>query len=191
MSTETKPDQVRDRILKTAGELFYCEGINATGVDRISEAAGVSKRSLYQRFASKDELVVAYLVAAGAAYLDGVVPSEDDEKTPRDRMLAVFSGLQNKSFEEDFRGCPCVNAAAELADAAHPARVTAVENKLRLQGFFARQAVLAGALDPHGLAQQLMMVFDGGMSYALVHDTTIPGSCHAAAQALIEAQLPR
>ncbi|MBP2707186.1 TetR/AcrR family transcriptional regulator [Microbispora sp. RL4-1S] len=190
MFAEAKPDKVRDRILKTAGELFYFEGINATGVDRISEVAGVSKRSLYQRFASKDKLVADYLAVAGAAFVDGVMPPEDDDTTPRERMLAVFSRLQAESLEPRFRGCPCINAAAELADAAHPARATAVENKLWLQEFFTRQATLAGALDPHGLAQQLTMVFDGGVSYALVRNAAIPDSCYAAAETLIEAQLP-
>jgi AcrR family transcriptional regulator len=190
VSTATKPDKVRERILKTACELFYSRGINATGVDKISEAAGVSKRSLYQRFGAKDQLVAAYLNTIGSETTDSYLPAEADDESPRGRILAVFSTLRAESQEPGFRGCPLVNAAAELPDSAHPGRAVAVEYKMQVQDFFGRQAALAGARDPESLAEQLLMLFDGAMAYALVRATPIPDSTCTAAQALIESQLP-
>ncbi|MBC6463437.1 TetR/AcrR family transcriptional regulator [Actinomadura sp. HBU206391] len=190
MAKQTKPDRVRERILTSASELFYNEGINSTGVDRISEAAGVSKRSLYQRFTGKDELVAAYLTARGPALIDVFLPAEDDDATPRERMLAVFSTLRAESGAGDFRGCAFVNAAVELPDPAHPARAVTLDHKLQVEAFFARQAALAGADDPDGLAQQLAVIFDGAMCYALVRAASVPESVHTAAETLIDACIP-
>lgn len=178
---------MRERILATASRLFYAEGINATGVDRISEAAGVSKRSLYQRFRSKDELVAAYLAVFAPAILDGQLPPEDDDSAPADRILAVFSAARRDSEGATFRGCPLVNAAAELCDPDHPARAVSLDYKLRMQAFFTRQAALAGAADPEALAEQLAILFDGGMAYALVRNTVIPVGIEAAAKAIVDA----
>ncbi|MFC6083487.1 TetR/AcrR family transcriptional regulator [Sphaerisporangium aureirubrum] len=187
-SKETRPDTVRERILKTAGELFYTEGINTTGVDRISEAAGVSKRTLYQRFTGKDELVAAYLTVTGGAAMDRYLPPEDDGTAPRDRILSVFATLRAHSTEPDFRGCLFLNATAELSDLHHPARPITLEYKLRLHAFFARQATLMNAPAPESLADQLIMLFDGGMSYALVRTTAVPESILTAARVLLDAQ---
>jgi AcrR family transcriptional regulator len=188
VTTAIKPDKVRERILQTACRLFYGEGINATGVDRISEVAGVSKRSLYQRFAGKDELIAAYLTAMGPRAVADYLPAEDDDATPVARILGVFSTLETASHDADFRGCPNLNAAAELPDPAHPARVIALRYKLQLQDFFARQAALAGAQDPDVLAEQLVMLFDGAMSHALVRDAPVPAGVYGAVRTLVDAQ---
>ncbi|MEO3809271.1 TetR/AcrR family transcriptional regulator [Sphaerisporangium sp. B11E5] len=187
-SKDTGTDMVRERILKTAGELFYAGGIGATGVDRISEAAGVSKRSLYQRFGSKDELVTEYLTIDGTAVADRLLPPEDDGAAPRDRVLAVFETLRDGSRRPGFRGCLVLNAAAELPDPAHPARAVALDHKLRVRAFFARQVTAMGAADPEALADQLLMLFDGAMSYSLVRAAAVPESAVTAARVLLDAQ---
>ncbi|MBB6471071.1 TetR family transcriptional regulator [Sphaerisporangium rubeum] len=187
-SRDTATDTVRERILSTAGELFYAGGICATGVDRLSEAAGVSKRSLYQRFGGKDALIAEYLSASGTAVTGRLLPPEDDATPPRDRVLALFTTLCERSREPGFRGCPMLNAAAELPDPAHPARVVALEQKLRMRDFFSRQAAAMGAEDPGSLADQLLMLFDGAMSYVLVRATPVPESVVTAARALLDAQ---
>jgi hypothetical protein len=83
-----------------------------------------------------------------------------------------------------------VNAAAQLPDPAHPARAVTFDHKLRVQAFFTRQAALAGAEDPDGLGQQLLMLLDGCMCYALVRATAVPDSIYTAAEALIDARIP-
>src|ERR1700683_1101135 len=102
----------RQRILETAAELFYREGINATGVERLAAEASVSKRTLYQHFPSKAAVVEEYLHGMEQRIADTVITSEDDQ-TPRERLLAAFDG--HVAPGETFRGCPFHNAAVESA----------------------------------------------------------------------------
>src|SRR4051812_19667215 len=87
--TETRPS-ARARLLSAANELFYAEGVQSVGIDRIIERAGVAKASLYNTFGSKDELVHAYLQARHAATADRVLAAVDRHDNPRDRLLGVF-----------------------------------------------------------------------------------------------------
>ena len=177
----------RERLLHAASELFYREGVGAVGVDRISERAGVSKRTLYQQFASKDDLVAASLRRAGPGILSAYLGAAERCAAPRTRILAVFEGLMTWSGSDGFRGCPFVNAATELADPAHPARAVARESKLHMQSFFKEQARLGGSPDPASLAIQLMIVFDGAMIQSVVHSRVVPETVRAAVEALLDA----
>ncbi|MFC4032389.1 TetR/AcrR family transcriptional regulator [Streptomyces polygonati] len=189
MSGSSGVDRVRERIVETAGELFTSRGINATGVDLICESAGVSKRSMYQRFASKDELVAVYLADMVESLRKEYLPDDEAVLTPVERILAVFAAAQRGSRDEYFRGCRLLNASAELADPEHPGRLIAAGGKLDIQAYFAEQAAEAGARDPGALAEHLAILFDGGFSYALVRRTTMPIGVLAAARALIETHL--
>ncbi|MDX3853462.1 TetR/AcrR family transcriptional regulator [Streptomyces sp. AK02-01A] len=188
MSVSPKVDRVKERLVQTASELFYSRGINATGVDLICEVAGVSKRSMYKRFAGKDELVAEYLTGTGTSILAGYLPA-DDHGSPVARILSVFAAAQRDTTKEDFRGCPLINAAAELSVPSHPARTIAADYKLDLQAYFTRQAALAGAREPEALAEQLAILFDGGLAYALVRRTVMPTGIMAAAKAIIDTQI--
>jgi len=176
----------RQRLLEAAGELFYRYGIGAVGVELISKAAGVSKRTLYQQFGSKDQLIAASLDQAGQAVLGIYLPPADDGgAAPRDQILAAFDALTGWSAAPEFRGCPFINTAAELADPEHPARVVARDYKLRLREFFARQAERGGARDPQQLADQLLIVFDGAIVQAVMDTAASPAAARAAADALL------
>src|SRR5580700_2688664 len=98
----------RQRILDTAAELFYRDGINATGVERLAAESSVSKRTLYQHFPSKTAVVEEYLRGMDQHVADTLIHSRDD-LTPRQRMLAAFDS--NTAPGETFRGCPFHNAA--------------------------------------------------------------------------------
>jgi AcrR family transcriptional regulator len=185
------PPTARRKLLDTAAELFYREGIGPTGVDRISAAAGVSKRSLYQHFAGKDALVAAALAEHGPAILERYIPADDSEASPRQKILSVFDALGRWSQAPDFRGCPFVNAAAELASPDHPARAVARDYKLRLARYFARQAEIGGARDPEALAEQLLMLFDGATSQALIKSSPVPDSARTAAEILLDVEMQR
>jgi AcrR family transcriptional regulator len=177
----------RRRLLDTAAELFYREGIGATGVDRISAEAGVSKRSLYQHFNNKDDLVAAALADQGQAILERYIPRGDDDEPPRKKILAVFDALRSWSEAPDFRGCPFVNVSTELTDPAHPARAVARQSKLRLRKYFAQQAQMGGVNDPEALAEQLLMIFDGAIAHSLVNDCPVPASAQDTAESVLEA----
>jgi AcrR family transcriptional regulator len=177
----------RRKLLDTAADLFYREGIGTTGVDRISAEAGVSKRSLYQHFASKDGLVAAALAHHGQAILDRYIPVDDSEAPARQKILDVFDALSRWSEAPDFRGCPFVNVATELANPHHPARAVARDYKLSVQRYFARQAQVGGAKNPKLLAEQLLMLFDGAICQAVMKSAPVPDSTRAAAKILLDA----
>jgi AcrR family transcriptional regulator len=177
----------RQRLLDAAAGLFYRQGTGTVGVDLISRTAGVSKRTLYQQFGSKDQLIAESLDAHGPAILDRYLPAEDDDATPRQRILAVFDGLAGWTTAQEYRGCPFINTCAEIADPCHPARRVAHAYKLRLRDFFARQASLGRAGDPQLLADQLAIVFDGAIVQAVARLTHRRDASRAAAQALLDA----
>ncbi|MFD7713728.1 TetR/AcrR family transcriptional regulator [Streptomyces sp. NPDC059786] len=110
------------RALEAAGRLFYERGIHAVGVDLIAAEAGVTKKTLYDRFGSKDRIVVEYLADRDErwrAFLAGRLHAAP--ATPRDRILAVFDASRAWARENSSKGCGMVNAHAEISDPAHPA----------------------------------------------------------------------
>lgn len=117
----------RDRLLEAATSLFYNEGIAAAGIDRIVEKAGVAKKSLYNNFSSKAELVTTYIEFRHAEWLDLYRNRVEQVSTPKDKILSVFLAYQDHAefaYERGFRGCGLLNAAAELpADAPGRAAV--------------------------------------------------------------------
>jgi AcrR family transcriptional regulator len=184
----------RQRLLAAGSDLFYRYGIGAVGVDLISDTAGVSKRTLYQQFGSKDELVAECLRTSGADVVAHYLRGVTDEAPPRERILGVFDGLADWSRLDSFRGCPFMNTATELSDPGHPARQVAREFKLTLRDFFAREAKRGEATDPAMLADQLLMLFDGAMVQAVMGtaasgsgDRDIVPASLAAAGALMDA----
>jgi AcrR family transcriptional regulator len=184
MSTATR-SKPRDRVLSAASLLFYRDGIHAVSIDRLCAEAAVSKRSLYQYFANRDEIVTEMLRSRGAELAAALVPAEDDDRTPRERVLDVFDRLRARSASPDYRGCPFANTAIELKDRTHPAAVAATGYKLELTAFFRRQAELAGAADPQLLATQLTMLFDGAGAHAVMQ-----GELSDAPRLAADARLP-
>jgi len=152
------------------------------GVDAICAAAGVSKRTLYQQFGSKDQLVATCLDTVGPAILDRYAGGRAGP--PLERITAVFTGLWQSASGEGFRGCAFINTATDLADPAHPARAVARAYKEQLRDFFAATAREGGARDPDKLAEQLLILFDGAMVTAQMGTVTSPDSTLDAVLAL-------
>jgi AcrR family transcriptional regulator len=187
--TQTKP-KPRDRVLAAAALLFVREGVNAVGVDRLAQEAGVSKRSIYQHFDGKDAIVATMLQEYGPQVVAGYF-APDGEGTPRERTLHVFEALHEAARVSDFYGCPFVNVATELRDREHPAAVVARHFKEQLTAYFERQATAAGAADPQLLAVQLTLLFDGASASAALRGGTPDAALAAAAQLFDAAVRPR
>jgi AcrR family transcriptional regulator len=183
MTTSATP---RERLLDAAGELFYREGVNV-GVDALCKAAGVSKKSMYQLFRSKDELIAESLASRGPSYQTLLHPGPEDERSPRDRILAVFERQDEMAADGNFLGCPFVSTAIELKNPEHPGSVVARHFKQQLTDFFQRELVRAGAEDPSILAIQLTMIFDGASARAVVRAQTLGGIGVTTAAALLDA----
>lgn len=176
----------RDRLLQAASELFYREGTVAVGVDRICQQAQVSKRSMYQLFSTKDELVAAALQVTGDTLGPQYLPTEEDSRSPREQILSIFAWLDLISTMPDYGGCPFVNTATELKDADHPAALVAREYKQQMTDVFEREARAAGAADPALLAQQLTIIFDGCGSRVVMTGRALNGLAVATATVLID-----
>ena len=173
----------RQRILDAAADLFYREGINATGVERLAAESSVSKRTLYQHFPSKTAVVEEYLRAAEqrVSRLD----ADTTDRTPRERLLAVFDAPTTRGAT--FRGCPLHNAAVEAAGAMPGVREIVRESKRSFADGLTELADQAGAADPRQLGNQLAVLSEGAAALATSLDDPSPWA-HAkkAAEALID-----
>lgn len=175
-ATRTYKPGARDRLIAAAERLFYAEGIRAVGVDRLCAEAEVSKRSLYQHFAGKDDVVTAMLQAKAAEAAAHLAPGDH---SPRQRILAVFEALDQAAESADFRGCPFVGAATELKDPEHPATRVACEQKIALTEYFADALRSEGVADADLLALQLTLIFDGASAYGVVRGGATPATRQA------------
>ncbi|HEU0285899.1 MAG TPA: TetR family transcriptional regulator [Nocardioidaceae bacterium] len=178
-----------ERILRVASELFYTRGIRAVGVDTIAEEAGTTKKTLYDRFGSKDRLVAAYLEARDArwrAFLDEHLEQQGPD--PEARLLAIFDATESWQDRYAHRGCSAINAGAELVDPSHPARRLLAPQKLWLRDLLRDLAVEAGLREPEHLADQLLLVHEGALVALSVAelDTTMDAA-RAAVRTLISA----
>ncbi len=154
------------RIVAAAEELFYAQGITAVGVDLIAERSGVTKRTLYNQFGSKDRLVTAYLSARDARWRT-LVRAEVEAVRGTDPVAAVtapFTALRVWSRADAERGCAFINALAELPDPAHPAHRVAAGQKLWLRTLFAELATEAGCRAPAALATRLLVLHEGALA---------------------------
>ena len=182
----------RERLLAAADELFYAEGVQTVGIDRIIERAGVAKGSLYNVFGSKEELVAAYLASrhdGTTRRLTNAIEGFDD---PRRKILAVFDAQALLFKEPGFNGCAFIAASTE----ARPGGlVQSAADRFRawIRAMFTDLAEQAGAPDPASLGRQLQLLYDGaGLAARMDHcDPGIEPSARDAAQALLDAALTR
>ncbi|MGW9030887.1 TetR/AcrR family transcriptional regulator [Streptomyces sp. NPDC055722] len=175
----------RERLLDTAAELFYREGVSI-GVEALCRAAGVSKRTMYQLFVSKDDVLAASLDRAGSLHLGRLLPASEADRPPRARIMHVFERLESLSASPGYLGCPFVATAFELKDPEHPASVVARRFKDALTDFFRQEAQHGDVQDPELLARQLTVVFDGSSSRAVVQAQHLGGLAVATAAALLD-----
>src|ERR1700704_6662021 len=145
---------MKDRILETADRLFYLQGIRAVGVDTIAAEIGISKRTLYNHFPSKDALSSAYLARR-------FVAPRPSQKPPAEQILGTFDSLERRFSAKDFRGCPFVNAVAELGSEDQSVRRIAVAFKESRRLWFRDLLLQLGVADAEGLATQLTLLVDG------------------------------
>jgi AcrR family transcriptional regulator len=154
------------RVLDAASDLFYERGIHAVGVDTIAEAAGVTKKTLYDRFGSKEALVLAYLQHRDARWREHLAAqlSRVTEPGP-DRVLAVFDAAISWSGKNGPKGCSAVNARAEVGDGhdGHPLFPEIARQKTWLLDLFAELCREAGVVDHSGMAKRMMLLHEGAL----------------------------
>jgi AcrR family transcriptional regulator len=173
MSSSEKPT-MKARILETADRLFYLQGIRAVGVDTIAAEIGISKRTLYNHFPSKNELIAAYLAGRFKQ-----VPASD--KPPVEQILGTFDRLERGFAAKGFRGCPFVNAVAELGAEDRSVKKIAIAFKESRRIWFRDLLTQLEVADANGLATQLQLLVDGAIATDLVRND--PSAARAAKDA--------
>jgi AcrR family transcriptional regulator len=154
--------RVRERIMRTASDLFYRRGIRAVSVDTIASEAGTNKMSFYRNFASKDKLVTEYLRAEereGWRWWDDTVAEHAGD--PRSQVESLFDVLVTNTCKDDSRGCALANAAVEITEPDHPARAVVEKYKSELRRRFRHLAHEMGAHEPDALGDALMLLWEG------------------------------
>jgi AcrR family transcriptional regulator len=179
MSRSEKPD-MNARILETADRLFYLQGIRAVGVDTVAAETGISKRTLYNHFPSKDALIAAYL-----SRRFNHPPSS--EGPPAEQILGTFDLLERRFASKNFRGCPFVNAVAELGAEDQAVKNIAIAFKESRRLWFRELLMQLKVANPDHLATQLTLLVDGSIAQDLVRDDpSMARAAKDAARVLLE-----
>ena len=166
-----EPRTTREQIIQAADALFYGEGIRSASMDAIAAKAGVTKRTIYYHFPSKDDLIAAYLAARDeptfvrqAAWLD-----ETEGDLPG-QVLGLFENLARAMDTPRWKGCGFIRAAAELAGTpGHPALKIGSAHKKRLEAWVEGRIATAGLSEPALRARQVMILLDGAAAQVLIH----------------------
>ncbi len=172
-----RAQQTREKILEAAESLFCGRGIHSVGVDEVVATSGVAKMTLYKHFASKD-LLIAAVVARRAAAFEAWFAAEVQTRAtdPVGRLLACFDAYAAWFEAPEFRGCPFINVAAELADPAHPAREAAATHKRAMLELLTQLSKNAQTQNPRQLAEQWLLLLDGAAAEAMLWQSPLPAT---------------
>jgi AcrR family transcriptional regulator len=181
-----------ERIISAANALFYQDGIRGVSVDAVAAKAGVTKRTLYYHFKSKDDLVAAYLAGRDQPNLALFRKwfTEADGGLP-DKVEAIFRNLARSAQHPKWKGCGFLRTSAELANMpGHPAIKIGAAHKKKFEEWLRATFAEAGIADPLQLARQILLLLDGSFAVVLLHrDASYMETAGEAAHALIEAAL--
>ncbi|MCB1504007.1 MAG: TetR/AcrR family transcriptional regulator [Hyphomicrobiaceae bacterium] len=173
----------RDRILDAANRLFYAEGIRAVSLDTIAEKAGVTKKTLYYHFASKDDLIAGYLMSRDQPNLALFEKWYDEAKGgAADKTAEIFRHLGRNARHPKWKGCGFLRTAAELANMpGHPARKIGAAHKKKFEAWLALRYAEARLAEPETLARSVVLLMEGVFATMLIHRD--PEYAEAAAEA--------
>ena len=167
MNTPTTTN-VQDKILRTAEQLIYQNGIHAMGMDLLVRTSGVARKSIYRYYATKDEVALHALSARDIRWMAWFRSEADKAPTAEARILAMFGVLKCWFESEGFRGCAFINTAGEIGDPADPLRQLAKAHKQKLFDYVLELCQQSGVEQPQVLAKQLLILIDGAITLARV-----------------------
>jgi len=171
-SSQQEAPSGRERVLTTAYHLFSRYGTRAVGVDRIIAESGVAKMTLYRNFASKDDLILAFLDRREELWTRAWLQSEVEQRaaTPAGRLLAIFDTFGDWFAVDGFEGCSFINVMLELPEVGHRVRAAAVRHLAEIRAFLSRLAAEAGIADPDAFARQWHILMKGSIVAAAEGD---------------------
>ncbi|WP_455710224.1 TetR/AcrR family transcriptional regulator [Pseudomonas capsici] len=165
---ETKMTDTREKIITTAEQLIYQNGIHATGMDLLVKTSGVARKSIYRYFATKDEVAAAALNARDVRWMQWFRTECDKADTPQDRILNIFAVLKGWFESDGFRGCAFINTAGEVGDPDDPIRHIARLHKQKLLDYTLELSEQLNVEQPSVLARQLLILIEGAITMARV-----------------------
>jgi AcrR family transcriptional regulator len=163
----------RERVMRAAYDLFSQFGTRTVGVDAVIGEAGVAKMTLYRNFASKDDLILAFLERREAQWLQGWVQAESQRrgKTPAQRLLAIFELFGEWFTRPDFEGCSFMTTLLEVTDRDSPVRQACIRHLANIRSYLCELATEAGVADPDAFARQWHILMKGSIISAAEGDT--------------------
>jgi AcrR family transcriptional regulator len=183
--SSAKPS-ARDRIMQAASTLFYQEGTQNVGIDRIIAESGVAKMSLYNHFKSKDALIAAWLQQRDANWREWFQETVEKQATaPAERLLAMFDALEEWFSQPDFRGCAFINSSVELVDPEHPGYQVAIEHQQAIHDYILQLVKAAEIDNPDGVAEQLLLLVEGAIVVAMMRRSPAAAAQAKAAAAML------
>ncbi|MCX2181952.1 TetR/AcrR family transcriptional regulator [Streptomyces sp. SKN60] len=184
-------EETRRHILKVAGDLFYSRGVRAVGMDLVISSAKVANATLYRQFATKDDLVTAYLVTRNKEWWQHLRETAAAAPDARARIKVLFDLTRQDMALPGYRGCATLNITSEFPEQDHPAHAAAVTHKAEVQEWLCEQLREAGDADPQDTAAKLLVILDGAQVLAAAMGTTDPGDHMVElAEQLLESRLP-
>ncbi len=183
----------REQLIQAALTLFCEKGFHAVGTDAIAQHSGVTKKTMYHHFKSKDELILAVLRYYDERFRNDFMRAvEGKAETPRERLLAVFDVAEKWFAKDNFYGCLFVAAAGEYPEPDTPIRHTCKEFKGLMQKYIEGLATQAGAESPEQLASHLLLLLEGAITLAQIHASPQTASqAKEAAKVLIQDAIKR
>jgi AcrR family transcriptional regulator len=177
----------REHLIKTALKLFSRYGFHAVGIDTILKESGVAKRTLYNHFKSKDELILASLRHYDEKFRNFFMRAvEGNADNPKDRLLAVFDVAEQWFKQDDFYGCIFVGAAGEYPEEGTPIHNISREYKRLILAYIRSLAKEAELEKPDQLAEQLLLLLEGAITMAQINNSSLSASqAKSAAKVLI------
>jgi AcrR family transcriptional regulator len=186
----TSTSITREKILATAEQLIYQNGIQATGMDLLVKTSGVARKSIYRYFATKDEVAAAALNARDVRWMNWFRAESDQAPDARARILNMFTVLKGWFESEGFRGCAFINTAGEVGDPQDPIRLIAKLHKQKLLAYTLELCEQLDIADPEPLANQLLILMEGAITVARVMgDYSSADSAQAVARLILEKHL--
>ncbi len=168
-----KPSAARERLLATAGRLFYAEGVHTVGVDRVISEAQITRATFYRHFPGKEDLVVEYVREQDLALRAQATEIAETTTDPTQLLAAIVEGVAQRLTSTGFRGCPFINAAAEYPDPMSRVRRAVDEHRVWFRSTVAELLTAAGHPDPEYATDLLVMLRDGGQVAAYLGDPSV------------------
>lgn len=182
-----KTTDTREKILSTAEQLIYQNGIHATGMDLLVKTSGVARKSIYRYFATKDDVAAAALNERDERWMHWFRTESDKGETPSDRILNMFTVLRGWFESDGFRGCAFINTAGEVGDPDDPVRQIAKRHKQQLLEYTLELTEQLNIEQPAALARQLLILMEGAITMSYVMgDSSAADSAKDVAKLLLE-----